>query len=209
MRNECRSCHQDEGEENEQHGQEDIGACITIAVRKGDLGRRPDVQILTSDVVRARADIPVVDVILRRERLVVLSWCNLLGHEDAEKECRCKPGKRDEHDPGRCPIEPVVVPACPAHEGEQHEGESDGREADRHPAEPEGIRRFSEVEERPEIGQGGDHPAQEENVRPGDRPLPQLRPFILEIIGEKLRMGTGNVRQEDTGNQDPCSQRTG
>jgi hypothetical protein len=36
---------------------------------------------------------------------------------------------------------------------------------------------------------------------PGDRPLPQLRPLILEIVAEKLGMGTGNVGQEETGNQ--------
>src|SRR5215207_11771476 len=90
VRNERRSRHQDGGQEKKEHGQEDVGTCIIITVRKRDLGRRSEVQILTGNVVRARADIPVIEIVLRSERLIVLSWWNLLGHEDAEQECRGK-----------------------------------------------------------------------------------------------------------------------
>ena len=39
-------------------------------------------------------------------------------------------------------------------------------------------------------------------MRAGDSPLLQISPFILEIVGEKLEMRTGNVGQQDAGNQD-------
>jgi hypothetical protein len=117
VRDRRRSGHEDCSEEQEQHSQEEVGAGIIIAVRKRDLGRRPEVQILMGNVVRARADIAVVDTALRGEELIVLSWWNLLRHEDAEKECRGEPGKGDEHDPGRRPIEPTARPGMTAGRG--------------------------------------------------------------------------------------------
>jgi hypothetical protein len=95
-------------EQDEYDGKDDVGAGIVVAVRNRDLGRRSEVQILTGNVVSTRANIPVVDILLRRRQLPTPGWRSLLGQVDAEKECRCKPRECGKHDPGRCLVKPVL-----------------------------------------------------------------------------------------------------
>ena len=124
------------------------------------------------------------------------------------KELRgSEPGKSDEHDPGRRPVEPVVVPVCPSRNGKQQEGERNGRDADRHPAEPDRVGHLPVVEDTPEVHEGRESPAHQQEVRPRNGSSLKLSPFILEIVGQELRMWAGDVWQDDPGYQDRAGYR--
>jgi hypothetical protein len=109
--NECRSGYQHSREEDEQDGKEEVGAGVVVAVRNREFGDWSVAQILTGNVVGTGADIPIVDILLRRGQSIILGRWSLLGHVDAEKECRRKPRGGGEHDPGRCPVKPGLSPS--------------------------------------------------------------------------------------------------